>query len=85
MKITLKSTNTEHYSSIAKTLIFIPRENEVLITTEDGKEIASLSIQIMDKEDEKTGKEIPSNSFWLQFHGKDTSTDRSMADVYLEV
>lgn len=87
MKITLKSTNTEHYPAAEKTLIFIPREDEVVITTESGKEIASLRICIMDKETEDSpGKWNiePSDSYWLEFHPVKSDVYPASADVYME-
>lgn len=65
MKIDLLSTNTANYPAIKKSLLLIPREKELLITTKDGKAIASLSIQIMDREEH--GNTVPSNSFFLIF------------------
>jgi len=87
MKVTLNSTNTEHYPSAEKTIILIPRKNEILITTEQGKEIASLSIQIMDKDisnEIEKNKVGPSNSFWLTFSTKSSDVDPRCADVYEE-
>ena len=84
MKVKLKSINTDHYSPIEKTLIFVPRENEVVIVTEDGKEIASLDICIMDKEVETNGvyKIEPSNSYWVQFKPKSCQTHEASADIF---
>lgn len=85
MRVTLKSTNTKHYSAIEKTLIFTPREDEVMITTEDGKEVASLKVCIMDKEIEVGDgkwKIEPSNSYWLEFHPVVSEVYPATADVY---
>jgi len=80
MRVKLKSKNTKYYPSIEKELIFISRENEIIISTKDGKEIATLDISIMDAKDENENR-IPSNSYWLEFHAKHQSIDNS-ADVF---
>ena len=85
MKTTLKYPSTEH--QIKKTIILIPRDEEIVITTEDGIEIATLSIQIMDKfikgADGKD-KTVPSKSFWLTFNPKSSETHPASADVFIE-
>ena len=82
MKSTLISNN---YPKISKTIIIVPREKEILITTDDGIEIATLDICIMEK-DEKVGESFevkPSESFWLRFNPKSSQTHKAAADVYI--
>lgn len=81
MKATLKSINRPE---ISKTIILILRENEVLITTEDGEAIGSLSVEIMDKDVERNGKFIiePTESFWVIFNPVEAGTQKNCADVF---
>lgn len=84
MKATLQSLN---YPDINKHLIFIQRKDEILITTDDGKEIGSLVVEIMDKTVQNDlGKfdTVASNSFWLTFRPQQALTQKNSADVYLE-
>ena len=81
MKVTLETESCGQ--TIKKTLIFIPRKDEVLVTTEDGKEIASLDICIMEKDDEHNNR-VPTNSFWLQFHPVEPQPMNNVADVWLD-
>lgn len=88
MKVTLKSTNIENYPSIEKTILIIPRENEILISTEDGKEIAKLTVAIMDKDEfdpvNNGWKTVPSNSYFVTFHPVSAETHEASADVFLD-
>jgi hypothetical protein len=67
-------------------LVFVYRDDEVIIALPTGKEIASLHIQTMDKDikvDDKwtTG---PTNNFWVEFRAKKSSVENNMADVIVE-
>jgi len=87
MKTTLKYPSTENHPAIEKTIILIPREEEILITTEDGIEIATLGIQIMHKDIKGADgkyKTVPSKSFWLVFEPKSSETHPASADVFIE-
>ena len=82
MKATLKSVN---YKDIEKTLIIIPRYDEILITTECGKEIATLSIGIAEKDIEVSPGEFktePSKDFYVAFESTDDNAiDHNVAYV----
>lgn len=82
MKIKLNSKNTEHYPSMEKTLILTVRKDEIIISTDTGEEIASLEIEIMDKDVDN--KIVPSNSYFLIFNPVVSQTDKAVADVFLE-
>lgn len=71
-------------------LIFVPRKDEIIIATVDGKEIASLSICMMNKDVEYTDKDgtkkwkkINSNNYWLQFNPIESQSSKDLADVYI--
>jgi hypothetical protein len=91
MKMSIKSTN---YPEISKNLLFIERKNEILISTEDGNEIAVLKVEIMDKEVESVETEsgsskskwirLPTKSWCLTFCPKVYHTCRDSADVIVE-
>lgn len=78
MKATLKSVN---YPNISKTLNFIVRDDEVVITTDDGMEIASLEIGIVVKQS-INNEETPTDSYWLKFNPVKSSF-ADCADVYI--
>jgi len=82
MKILLKNSNSSPHYKIGEfiyNLIFILRDNELIITTENGKEIASLRIEVMECDDKK-----PTKSFWLRFCPVMAETCKDSADVFLE-
>lgn len=79
MKITLANCNSGSdfkKGEVKKELVFIAREQEILIATSDGREIATLSLDIMHGEN-KTN----SGNWWLIFNAKEMSLDKNIADV----
>lgn len=85
MKVTLTSKN---YKDIKKSLILIPRGDEILIATECGKEIATLSIDIADKDVRvSTGefKTEPTKDFYLVYNThEDAPLDKNISYVCMD-
>lgn len=85
MKIKLNSVNRP---TISKTLLLTTRNDEILISSEDGIEIASLSVEIMDKEteslDSKKWEASPTENFWIRFHPVSSVTDKQYADFIVK-
>lgn len=86
IKVELKSVNDRFYPSIKKTIVFTIRDDKVLISTEDGKEIANIVVNIMDKEVKDGDKWdiAPSNSYWVVFNPISSQTHPSCADVFVD-
>lgn len=76
MKVKLKNT-FKKYGDHSYTLLLTPRENEILISTEDGDEIASINVDTMvDSNDSPTG-------FFVSFQPKEkNSSQDNVAHVY---
>lgn len=84
MKITLSNSNEGKDYKIGQfkfNLFFVERENELLILTEDGKEIGFLEIEIMNDGEDKATK-----NYWLNFVPKkcDIGLGRNCAEVWNE-
>lgn len=89
MRVKLTNTNVKEGKKEIE-LIFVPRKDEIIIATVDGKEIASLSICMMnkdveyaDKDGTKKWKKINSNNYWLQFNPIESQSSKDLADVYI--
>lgn len=81
MKVSLKSGNRD---KVHAELTFVAREKEIIILCGD-KEVATLSIYTMDKEDpEDCKKTIPTESFGIVFLPKERGCDKNYADIWLD-
>ena len=81
MQVTLQATNHDRQH----TFNLVVRDNEILLTTPDGAEIASLSVQTMETDvlvDEKY-KTVPTDNFFICFRdvSKSGLKDAAMAWV----
>lgn len=85
MKIELNSGN---YPNISKTLLFIIRRDEILISSDDGVEIASLKVEIMNEtteiKDSKKWKDGPTENFWVSFRPVSSLTHQQFADCFVK-
>jgi len=93
MNIKMKSTN---HPKFEHEITLVPRDNEILIITPDGREIATLSVQTMEADfkvkspvADETGRvreweTHPTNNFWVCFKAKNRSSCREAAEVYIE-
>jgi hypothetical protein len=83
MKIMLKNTNssTKYPAGYMKyNLILTQIGEELLFLTDDGKPIASLSVQTMSDGDDRA-----TQNYWLHFKPMNPPTiDKNFADVFIE-
>lgn len=83
MRVELKASNYDRKHSFN----VIMRPNELLLTTPDGKEIASIVIETMEKDsiqaDGKFATE-PTNNFFVWFRPADTTCGRDVAHAWVE-
>jgi len=84
---------TSNNPNIFHELLLIPRYDEIIIATPEGKEIASLSLEAMDRDiiDDahrtdlsKKWLTVQTKSFWLKFNPVRAETGNDIADVYDE-
>lgn len=82
---------SSNYPQVQHEVILIRRKNEIIIARTDGQEIASLSVETMerdileevDAEGNQRWRTVPTQSFWLRFHPVSAQTGKDLADVCL--
>lgn len=82
---------SSNYHAIKHDIILIQRHHEIIVARADGQEIASLTVETMerdilsdvDAEGNLRWKTVPTQSFWLRFHPVSAETGRDSADVNL--
>lgn len=65
-------------------IIFVYRDNEVIIAAPDGKEIATIKTETMMndvKGEDGSWKSVPTKSFWVSFSAKEHTGDKYAAGV----
>ena len=83
----MKSTN---YPEIDHPITLIVRDNEIVIGLPNGKEIASLSVCTMEKDEKQENgkfKYVPTKSFYLEFNPTKEAYDsglKNCAAVFTE-
>lgn len=74
-----KNLNIEH------DFIIVKREKEIIITTSDGVEIATLTVDTMTRSAEfPTLPSVPTKNFYLVFEPAGDKLDKNIATVWVE-
>ena len=71
-----------NYKGIEHPVIIIPRDDEILIATPEGQEIASLKVETMETDVEEDGDgwtTKATQNYWLVFHPKSSSASTGNA------
>ena len=64
---------------------FIVREHEIVIIDSNFKEVATITVETMDKDVEKDGKWVtePTENFWISFNPEENSGIKNSAEVWI--
>lgn len=75
----MKSSN---HPKINHEIVLVYRDEEIIISLPNGKEIATLTIETMEDHSEEEPK--PTKNFWVKFNPKRAETNKFSADVWVD-